>query len=117
LSIQVVITADNHIDPSVTKYGSKQKDRKRDFIESFRAITDFALALNPETKESYPNFLFLDEPLASSDTDRRENIVNLINTNLTNRFKQIILISHISESEFDLIVDNVIRMENGRMLR
>jgi len=48
MSIQVIITADNHIDPSVTKYSSKQYERKKDFINSFKAITDFALENKPD---------------------------------------------------------------------
>lgn len=48
MSIQVIITADNHIDPRVTKYGSRQYDRKRDFFNSFNSIKNFALENKPD---------------------------------------------------------------------
>jgi len=74
----------------------------------------FALALIPEVKGVYPEFLFLDEPLASSDEDRREGILQLLNTELSARFKQIFLISHVAGLEAE--VQNVIRMEDGRII-
>jgi len=74
----------------------------------------FALALIPEAKGVYPEFLFLDEPLASSDEDRREGILQLLNTELSARFKQIFLISHVAGLEAE--VQNVIRMEDGRII-
>jgi len=74
----------------------------------------FALALIPEVKGVYPEFLFLDEPLGSSDEDRREGILQLLNTELSARFKQIFLISHVAGLEAE--VQNVIRMEDGRII-
>ncbi len=74
----------------------------------------FALALIPEVKGVYPEFLFLDEPLASSDEDRREGILQLLNTELSARFKQIFLISHVAGLEAE--VQNMIRMEDGRII-
>lgn len=55
----------------------------------------FILSLLPQTKHTYPRFLFLDEPLASSDHRRRQNIIKLLTTTLSEYFKQIILITHL----------------------
>ena len=55
----------------------------------------FILSLLPQTKQTYPQFLFLDEPLASSDQNRRTNIINLLTKTLSEEFKQIILITHL----------------------
>ena len=55
----------------------------------------FILSLLPQTKQTYPQFLFLDEPLASSDQNRRTNIINLLTKTLSKEFKQIILITHL----------------------
>ncbi|MEM2865125.1 MAG: hypothetical protein QXR65_07680, partial [Candidatus Bathyarchaeia archaeon] len=81
------------------------------FLLSMRLA--FALALLPEVKGMHPEFLFLDEPLASSDEERREGIIQLLKE-LSSRFKQIFVISHIAGLETD--VQNVIRMENGRVV-
>ncbi len=56
----------------------------------------FILSLLPQTKQTYPRFLFLDEPLASSDQNRRNNIINLLTKTLSEEFKQIILITHLN---------------------
>ncbi len=74
----------------------------------------FALALLPEAKGAYPEFLFLDEPLASSDEDRRFGIIRLLETYLSSKFKQIFLISHIRDLED--YVQNVIRLDSGRVV-
>ena len=55
----------------------------------------FILSLLPQIKQTYPQFLFLDEPLASSDQNRRTNIINLLTKTLSEEFKQIILITHL----------------------
>ena len=47
----------------------------------------FILSLLPQTKQTYPQFLFLDEPLASSDQNRRTNIINLLTKTLSKEFK------------------------------
>jgi len=82
------------------------------FLLSMRLA--FALALLPEVKGMHPEFLFLDEPLGSSDEERREGIIQLLNTELSARFKQIFLISHIANLQTE--VQNVIRLENGRVI-
>lgn len=82
------------------------------FLLSMRLA--FALALLPEVKGMHPEFLFLDEPLGSSDEERREGIIRLLNTELSARFKQIFLISHIADLQTE--VQNVIRLENGRVV-
>jgi len=74
----------------------------------------FALALLPEVKGMHPEFLFLDEPLASSDEERRQGILQLLHTELAGRFKQIFLISHVAGLETE--VENVIRLEDGRIM-
>ena len=73
----------------------------------------FALALLPKVKGMHPEFLFLDEPLASSDKERREGIIQLLKK-LSSRFRQIFIISHVADLETE--VQNVIRLENGRVI-
>ena len=74
----------------------------------------FILSLLPHTKQAYPRFLFLDEPLASSDVDRRRNILELLTEDMANYFKQIILITHL-----DIAPPNstVIELEEGKVAR
>jgi DNA repair protein SbcC/Rad50 len=71
----------------------------------------FALALIPQAKGKNPEFLFLDEPLGSSDRVRREGILALLRQELARNFRQIFLISHVGDLEAE--ADNVIQMENG----
>jgi len=54
----------------------------------------FAMSLLPQSKGDYPRFLFLDESFASSDHDRRIEILNWLKTDLSSIFYQIIIISH-----------------------
>ncbi len=71
----------------------------------------FALALIPQAKGRNPEFLFLDEPLGSSDRVRREGILALMHKELAENFKQIFLISHVGDLEAE--ADTVIEMDNG----
>jgi exonuclease SbcC len=71
----------------------------------------FALALIPQAKGRNPEFLFLDEPLGSSDKVRREGILALMHKELSENFKQIFLISHVGDLEAE--ADTVIEMDNG----
>ncbi len=73
----------------------------------------FALALLPEVKGRKPEFLFLDEPLSSSDEVRRSGILEYLNSGLADSFKQIFLISHVGGLEEG--ISNVIRLEDGRV--
>ncbi len=61
-----------------------------------------------------PQFLFLDEPFAGSDVTRRNNIIRLLQDDLTKVFQQIIVVSHLqtvlSASEHHY------RMINGRLI-
>ncbi len=82
------------------------------FLLSMRLA--FALALLPEVKGMHPEFLFLDEPLGSSDEARREGILNLLSMELSQSFKQIFLVSHIGG--LDEQVKHVIRLENGEVI-
>ena len=82
------------------------------FLLSMRLA--FALALLPEVKGMHPEFLFLDEPLASSDEERREGIIRLLKE-LQSRFKQIFIISHIESLKTE--VQNIIRIENGQIAK
>ena len=73
----------------------------------------FILSLLPQTKGRYPRFLFLDEPLSSSDSERRRNILRLMSKVLTRYFDQIFLITHVEvEGEGDW---TEISVENGRV--
>jgi exonuclease SbcC len=71
----------------------------------------FALALIPQAKGRNPEFLFLDEPLGSSDRVRREGILALMHGELSENFKQIFLISHVGDLEVE--ADTIIEMDNG----
>lgn len=71
----------------------------------------FALALIPQAKGRNPEFLFLDEPLGSSDKVRREGILNLMHRELAENFKQIFLVSHVGDLEAE--ADTIIEMDNG----
>ena len=71
----------------------------------------FALALIPQAKGQSPEFLFLDEPLGSSDRVRREGILALLHKELSQNFWQIFLISHVGDLEAE--ADTIILMENG----
>jgi DNA repair protein SbcC/Rad50 len=71
----------------------------------------FALALIPQAKGHNPEFLFLDEPLGSSDRVRRQGILTLLHQELSQNFKQIFLISHVGDLEAE--ADTIIQMDNG----
>jgi len=73
----------------------------------------FALALMPQAKGKSPEFLFLDEPLGSSDRVRREGILTLLRQELAQSFRQIFLISHVGDLEAE--ADTIIQMDNGRI--
>lgn len=72
----------------------------------------FILSLLPAAKGTYPKFLFLDEPLGSSDAERRERIVNLLSRELTRLFDQLFLVTHVDVNE--PAGSTVIVMEDGR---
>src|SRR5437660_12400105 len=71
----------------------------------------FSLALIPQAKDRNPEFLFLDEPLGSSDKVRREGILALMHGELSENFKQIFLISHVGDLEVE--ADTIIEMDHG----
>jgi len=74
----------------------------------------FAIALLPQGRGATPQFLFLDEPFGGSDIQRRDNIIRLLKDELSQRFQQIIVVSHqtavLSASEYQF------RMTNGRLI-
>jgi len=74
----------------------------------------FALALLPEVKGRKPEFVFLDEPLGSSDDIRRSGIVEYLRSDLSRKFKQIFIISHVGGLEEQ--VQNTIMLDDGRVL-
>jgi exonuclease SbcC len=75
----------------------------------------FAIALLPQGRGATPQFLFLDEPFGGSDIQRRDNIIRLLKDELSQRFRQIIVVSHqtavLSASEHQF------RMTNGRLFQ
>lgn len=75
----------------------------------------FALALLPEVKGQKPEFVFLDEPLGSSDDVRRSGILDYLTLDLSKKFKQIFIISHVGGLEDH--VRNVITLDDGRVTR
>jgi len=54
----------------------------------------FTLSVIPKMRGTHPEFLFMDEVLASSDADRRRQIMELVARNLRRSFAQIVVISH-----------------------
>ncbi len=54
----------------------------------------FTLSVIPKMRGRHPEFLFMDEVLASSDSQRRKRIMELVTTNLRRHFSQIVAISH-----------------------
>jgi len=74
----------------------------------------FALALMPQAKGRNPEFLFLDEPLGSSDKVRRDGILALMHKELSQNFKQIFLVSHVGDLEAE--ANSIIQMDNGTVL-
>jgi exonuclease SbcC len=71
----------------------------------------FALALLPEVKGQKPEFVFLDEPLGSSDDVRRSGIIDYLMHDLSRKFKQIFVISHVGGLEEH--VQNIITLDDG----
>ncbi len=74
----------------------------------------FALALLPEAKGQKPEFVFLDEPLGSSDEVRRSGIIEYISLDLAKKFSQIFIISHIGDLEEH--VNHIIKLHEGRIV-
>ncbi|GBC72122.1 putative DNA double-strand break repair Rad50 ATPase [Candidatus Calditenuaceae archaeon HR02] len=74
----------------------------------------FALALLPEAKGQKPEFVFLDEPLGSSDEVRRSGIIVYIALDLTKKFSQIFIISHVGGLEEH--VNHIIRLHEGKVV-
>jgi DNA repair exonuclease SbcCD nuclease subunit len=48
MTIQVLLTADNHLDISAVQYGPKRFERKRDFQRCFETLVNFALENRPD---------------------------------------------------------------------
>ncbi len=48
MTLQVLLTADNHLDPSAVQYGPKRFERKRDFQRCFEVLVNFALENRPD---------------------------------------------------------------------
>lgn len=72
----------------------------------------FTLSLLPAAKGAYPRFLFLDEPLGSSDAERRTRIIGLLSKELNSVFDQVFLITHVDIEEPP--GSTVIVMEEGK---
>ena len=48
MSLQVLLTADNHLDPPAVNYGPRRFDRKMDFQRCFEATVEYALKNRPD---------------------------------------------------------------------
>src|SRR5690349_24859873 len=48
MTIHVLLTADNHLDPSAVQYGPKRFERKRDFQRCFETLVNYALENKPD---------------------------------------------------------------------
>lgn len=75
----------------------------------------FTLSLLPSVKGFYPRFLVLDEPLSSSDVERRSNITKFLTNELTRFFDQLFIITHVEVEEPPN--SRVIMLEDGRVYR
>ena len=102
-------------DPEAGEYRAKEVfsgGTEDQFLLSMRLA--FALALLPEVKGRHPEFLFLDEPLSSSDEIRRSGIMELLSSDLSENFRQIFIISHVGGLEEE--VQSIIRLEDGSIV-
>ncbi len=48
MTVHVLLTADNHLDPSAVQYGPRRFERKRDFQRCFETLVNFALENRPD---------------------------------------------------------------------
>ena len=48
MTVHVLLTADNHLDPSAVQYGPRRFERKRDFQHCFDVLVNFALDNRPD---------------------------------------------------------------------
>ena len=48
MTVHVLLTADNHLDPSAVQYGPRRFERKRDFQHCFDVLVNFALENRPD---------------------------------------------------------------------
>ncbi|MFX1300206.1 MAG: AAA family ATPase [Promethearchaeota archaeon] len=74
----------------------------------------FAIALLPQGRGATPQFLLLDEPFGGSDIERRDNIIRLLQDELSKTFQQIIVVSH--QSAVLSASEHQFRMVNGRLI-
>lgn len=74
----------------------------------------FAIALLPQGRGASPQFLLLDEPFGGSDIQRRDNIIRLLQDELSKTFQQIIVVSH--QSAVLSASEHQFRMVNGRLI-
>jgi len=74
----------------------------------------FAIALLPQGRGTTPQFLLLDEPFGGSDIQRRDNIIKLLQDELSRTFQQIIVVSH--QSAVLSASEHRFRMVNGRLI-
>jgi len=75
----------------------------------------FTLSVIPKMKGQHPEFLFMDEVLASSDSQRRKKIMELVTTNLRKHFAQIVAISH--QEDVLRYADRHVVMRDGELGR
>lgn len=48
MNVQVIITADNHLDPPATMFGAKRFERKRDHLRCFEEVMEYAKKEKPD---------------------------------------------------------------------
>ena len=48
MSVQVLLTADNHLDPSAATFGAKRLERKADFLRSFESVIEYTVQNKPD---------------------------------------------------------------------
>ena len=101
-----MVCFDKFIDKSLFSVGTEDQ-----FLLGLRLA--FALSILLQEKGTHLQFIFLDEPFAGSDKERRANILDLINEELLQNFKQIIIVSH--QDDVLEASSNILRLENGKI--
>ncbi|RLG67160.1 MAG: DNA repair exonuclease, partial [Methanobacteriota archaeon] len=48
MTIQILLTADNHLDPPARAFGPRTYERKKDFLRCFEAAVNYALENKPD---------------------------------------------------------------------
>lgn len=118
---------DVQIDPdsyTIRAYDSRAQAYKSKSIFSGGTKDQFSLALRlsfamatlPQERGTAPDFLYLDEPVGSFDTNRQEALTELLTRGeIAENFGQIFIVSHVEELKDEF--NHQIEMEDGRITK